>query len=501
MAKSLLPLRVSLFRMGVFVSRGETDNEVEGVAAHTMTQLMSMFPEFNMSVCWVTDGTFFGIKDEGKYTGVLGQFVANESDALLLTLPMSPEADVAVLGPPTSSSPSIIVSVTTVREFPDMILDQLFRFSADIVILLLTAITCFALVLRYSVNSRPSVVGVSAQQTEKKRVPLSLFLSAWYMIVIMLKQGQEAPNSRIATRVLLILTAIGVFFWFQVWENQMKTEMFLLDASQTVQSVDDALRMNRTAVLYSTDPSQRLLQHIAHQDPGSQIAALFRKSRIVSYSSQEDQQEIRKTLRNPDTMRQLVVIVNSFVFHVIEEMVCMMGPYEYLIGGDKIGDQLMGPWYNRLLGHGQRRPLDRRYVRIRESGMHAWFFDQIAVAAQTIRKESVQDFRACVYRSLNSYLEKVGQQKPPLDSVDVAAIADVFRLLLACLSVAAVVLLLEQLLHRIKRRKRVRPSRQESAGGEERWLQLSRTLKSRPLPLPLELAPQELTASDSKNRI
>lgn len=501
MAKSLLPLRASLFPMGVMVR--PDGHGVSGASADTVTDFISLLPDFNVSIQWVTDNAYIGLREkDGRYSGVLGQFANNESDAMLLTLPMSPDADLALMGPPTSSSPSVLVSLIDVKEYPDMILNQLFRFSADIVVLLLMAILSFAVVLKISVNRRfkeresRERQGNELQSSHQK---VSLFRSAWHMISLMLKQAQQAPDSRLATRVLLVMTAIAVFFWYQMWENQMKTEMFVFDTRSTAQSVDDALRMNLTAILYSTDPSERQLEHMARRDPKSKMASLFRSARIVS-SDLKERRELSSLLTRRDFIQKHVVIINSYVFDLAEEIICLLGPYKFLVAKDRIGDQLQGPWYNRLLRKDYQRLLDKRYVRAREFGIEGHTKRDVARMTRDLRKQSMPDLRQCVYRSLDSYLDEVSDEKPLVESVSVSGTRDVFRLLSSCLTAAIIVLVIERLIHRLNKRREMRRvtqaivretrKEQDKTENERKWNKLSDTLRQNPLPIPPSLRPQ-----------
>lgn len=175
--KKKLSLRASIFQMQAMILRGEGD-QVEGACAPIVADVLHYIPESNVTPVWSDDGTLFGIKRNGTYTGVLGQFAANASDVLLLPLPITPEADVAVMGPALSSSSSKMISLMIVSSFPNGIMKQLFRYSADTVILAIAAVLCFAFMFQKSEN-------------KVSRIRVSLFRSMWHMICLMILRPQR----------------------------------------------------------------------------------------------------------------------------------------------------------------------------------------------------------------------------------------------------------------------------------------------------------------------
>ena len=419
-----LPLRSSLFPMGVMVGRGDND-EVAGSGRHIIGNLYSYFPEFNISTKWVEDGWMFGIKVNGSYTGVLSQFATNQSDAILITLPISPEADVVDLGPATGSSPSIMISVLMVKSFPDTILDQLFRFSTEIVILLLLAIACFALLLRKS-------------ERRICKVKISLFRSAWHMISLMMLQGQEFPQSA-AARTLVLWTAIGTFFWHQIWTNEMQTEMLTYDTRQTAETVADVLRLDLTPVMFSTDPSERQLEYIARVDPNSDAAHLLERSVILTGA---DRSYVKYMAANKERMTKHVFVINGWVFSLLEEVACVVaGGAKFLVGKEKIGDQIQGPWFSRFLSPLYQQLLHKRFVMIRERGLEQKLRQECVDVARQMRVRNMPDFEACVYPSIESYLAQLNADR--VSPVIVSDVQGVFRLFSFGLLLALISLLME----------------------------------------------------------
>ena len=191
--------------------------------------------------------TLFGSKRNGTYTGVLGQIVANEGDVILLPLPALPIAEgVIEVSPALMSSGTAIVTVPRVRDDgEDEILNQLFHFKTEIVILLVVAVYCFAQIISMSEDQ----INSATKRIEK------FFEGVWKMFETMLLQANLDPVS-LAGKVLFLLTTIGIMFWYILWENEMKSDMSTYDTSEIVKDIDDLINSNLCIKLSQSDPSQ-----------------------------------------------------------------------------------------------------------------------------------------------------------------------------------------------------------------------------------------------------
>ena len=198
--------------MGNLVAIGDS-HKIEGLFGPIFMEFDGYYSEFNRSYVWVMDNTLAGYRINNTYTGVLRHLQMNLSDAMLIPSERSPEAEVSEFGEVLTTSPVVMIFPLTVSPYPDKILTQLFRFSTEIVFLLMIMTFVFALVLKKSEGVRSSGFGV--------------LNGMWHMAQMMLNQVQVSPVTT-AGRLLVLWTMIGVFFWLLTWQNQMTMEMIAL---------------------------------------------------------------------------------------------------------------------------------------------------------------------------------------------------------------------------------------------------------------------------------
>lgn len=142
-------LRIAVMLMGIMLREGDK-GALEGHAVNEFMDYVSYFKNFNTSFVWTRDGTYIGQRINNSYTGIFGLLHDGEADVFLLPLPVTPESEAIEIGPVLIASPTIIASQLKFKEYPDMILTQLFRFSAEIVALLLITMYYFARTLSRS---------------------------------------------------------------------------------------------------------------------------------------------------------------------------------------------------------------------------------------------------------------------------------------------------------------------------------------------------------------
>jgi hypothetical protein len=259
MSSPAIPMRASIYPMGQLVSIGD-ERTIGGAFGPYFQEHHDYYSEFNRTYVWVTDNTLVGRKiNATTFTGVLQQMQHNLSDACLLPNPRSPDTDVVEFGLFMTTSPVIFVSPLDIHSYPDKILTQLFRFSIDIVFLLLITMYVFARVLRKSEIRHDSVQGVLD--------------GIWHMIQMMVNQVQVSPVTH-AGRILVILTVTGVFFWLQLWQNQMKMEMIAFDTSSIIRNLDEAVAANRTLIMTKTEAATLEVEQKAFDYPDSSLGKL-----------------------------------------------------------------------------------------------------------------------------------------------------------------------------------------------------------------------------------
>jgi hypothetical protein len=307
MPSPLIPLRVSMHPMSTLVGVGD-EKKIGGPFGPFFQEHHDYYNEFNKTYVWVLDGTLTGKRlNATTFTGVLRDLQANYSDVLLLPNPRSPDTDVVEFGLPMTSSPVVMISTLDIKQYPDQILTQLFRFSMDIVILLLITMYVFARVLRRTEKSHDSVSGVLD--------------GIWHIVQMMLNQVHVEPVTH-AGRILCVITVIGVFFWLQIWQNQMKMEMVAFDTSSVVQTIEEAVETNKTLAMTRTEAAYLEVEQRAKDYPWSPLGQLHKN---VMYDGTGDQQALMKSLLKltQEILNNVVIIVSEHLKGYMEGSLCV----------------------------------------------------------------------------------------------------------------------------------------------------------------------------------
>jgi hypothetical protein len=307
-ATSLIPLRISMYPMGALISAGDGKSSAELFGRYS-DEYHSYYSEFNRSYVWVQDGSMTGQRlsdgqNRTRYTGVLRDLQANYSDVLLVPMPRSPDTEIVEFGVPMDSSPVVMTSGLDIRQYSNQILTQLFRFSIDIMLLLLFTMIVFACLLKYCEREHGTVT--------------SEFDSILHM---MLNQVQVAPATS-AGRVLVVMTMIGVYFWLLICQNQMKMEMVAFDTSSVVQTIEEAVEANKTLAMTRTEAAYLEVEQRAKDYPWSPLGQLHKN---VMYDGTGDQQALIKILLKlmQEIPNNVVIIVSEHLKGYMEGSLCV----------------------------------------------------------------------------------------------------------------------------------------------------------------------------------
>ena len=401
------PLRIMLFQMGAMITSGSFGIP-DGYAGQSFLDYSANFNEFNRSFVWNFDKTMFGNEENGTYTGVLGQIVANEGDAFILPLPMLPSAEgVIEVGPTLLSSPTVLVTVPQITKEVEKVLETLFRFSPEIVILLLLFICCFARLI----NSSEGMVRYSHGHSNQLN---RFFEGEWKILEIMLLQINLSPVTRTG-KSLLLTTLIGIMFWYTMWTNQMKADWSSVDTSKCVESLDDLLKTNLTVRLSATDPTYYLIESKAKYYPDSNVAELYR--RALTYSHKDFFGKTKNT--KPLSFDQEMVMGSAFMtsmllVRIFQTLACLIFPdVEFLVASDTFFEgSTYSPWVNPRYPTPWKRMLFKKFVRIRETGLVLYTNERIA--KDSMQPDQIKMFKEfmdpkklskqCIYHNVESYV-------------------------------------------------------------------------------------------------
>ena len=427
-------------------------NGVIGLSANTFMQFCTYFSEFNQSFVWPNygDATLFGSKRNGTYTGVLGQIVANEGDVFLLPMPVSPIAEgVIEVGPALMSSGTAIVTVPQVRDDgEDEILNQLFHFKTEIVILLVVAVYCFA-----------QIISMSEDQINSATKPIEKFLEGlWKVSEIMLLQANLDPVS-VAGKALFLLTMIGVMFWYILWGNEMKSDMSTYDTSGIVKDIDDLIKSNLSIKLSKEDPSESLMAAKARMDPESKVAKLYGKVNFIMGGDKDssyrknveeftmDQMEMVK----PDNLKKSAYISTREILQLFRSIACLaVQEVSFLIITELDFDTPFSPWLNPRYPKEWKDMLYRKFVTIREGGLVHYIWNEISKDSMEVDmlKEMKRNMpeknatRQCIFFNVASYMDSL--EHSDFTQLAVRHFKGAFILLCGCCTVALLVLILEK---------------------------------------------------------
>ena len=415
--------------MGAVVAIGDS-HKVEGLFGPMFMEFDGYYSEFNRSYVWVTDNTLAGYRINNTYTGVLRQLQMNLSDAMLIPSERSPEAGVVEFGEVLTTSPVVMVFPLTVSPYPDTILTQLFRFSTDIVCLLLIMTFVFALVLKKSEGVRSSAFGI--------------WSGMWHMMQMMLNQVQVSPVT-ISGRLLVLWTMMGVFFWLLTWQNQMTMEMIAFDTSKVIRTVSEADFTNKTPVMTRTEASTMQVEEKAAHDPDSTLGRLM--TRAEFNNEPVDPATVANGLTQ-SVLNKHVLVVSTRLLSYMEASYCAafknQNPkFDFLLGKEAIVDIFVGPWFNPSLNARSKNMLRKKSTKIRDHGLgiHINDFVDREVRAMTEILLVGQDF-GCLHRSVEAFIDKEFDHQFSVMTLD--KMSDVFLLLSCAVLGSMFVLLLEK---------------------------------------------------------
>ena len=319
---------------------------------------------------------------------------------------------------------------------PDKILTQLFRFSLNMLFLLLLLIYMFAQILSRSESKHSSETQASA------------WYSGWLMLQMLLNQAKALPVS-VAGRLLVVVTAIGVLFWLQVWQSQLKTEMVAYDTSRVVRSLADALRSHKTAAMTRTEASSTVIERLAQDQPQSVIGRLYKEA-VFNRHPTSDRNAMARLLASmtPSSVAKHIIIVSKRLLSYLQASVCgflnsAKHEYDFLVGSEVLVDIFTGPWFSHYLSDWYRSVLRKKLLRIRESGLgihFAYWTDQETkrLAATVYAGQDVE----CTHSSLDSFLKEWTPHRER-EPVELDSLADVFILLSTAFLISAAVLVIE----------------------------------------------------------
>ena len=440
-----------LFQMGAMLT-SDGVNGVSGFSAKTFMEFCSYFLEFNQSFIWPNDGdiTLFGSKKNGTYTGLLGKIVANEGDVFLLPLPVLPIAEgVIEVGPALMSSGTAIVTVPQAcDDGEDEILNQLFHFKTEIVILLVVAVYCFA-----------QIISMSEGQINSATKPIEKFLEGlWKMFEIMLLQADLNPVS-LAGKVLFLLTMTGVMFWYILWANEMKSDMSTYDTSRIVKNIDELIKSNLSIQLSQSDPSENFIAAKARMDPESKVAKLYGKVTFIMGGEDDstyrkdvqelmmDQAEVMKT----DNPKKTAYISNREILKLWQPIACVaIQEISFLVITELDFDTPFSPWLNPRYPKEWKNMLYQKFVTIREGGLVHYIWNEISKDSMEIDmlKEMKRNMpeknatRQCIFFNVASYMDSL--EHSDFTQLAVRHFKGAFILLCGCCTVALLVLILEK---------------------------------------------------------
>ena len=373
----------------------------------------------------------------------------------LYPLPVVPETEVYDLGPSIVSFPILISSVMDVRVNSDNVLKQLFRFSGEIIVLLVVSVYVLSFLLTKTEQSR----ALSIQEQERLQKTDTKFLgSLWYMVELMALQPNYEPKT-LPGRLLIVMTSIGVLFWYAIWGNLMTSDTVSYDASRTINNLDDIVRLNSSMYMIGSDPASRLLELETESDPESLIGIVMRHH--VTIVRQEKK-------KNPNQMNMMsmrgeidrlndTVLLNKGVI-TLSPMVDQFESFlcQYRSGNPKKWDhklQVAGdirlpyspfsPWYGKKIDPEVAKLTTKGIRRISESGLLQEIYKKTNQITEEVVEISVKG--ACIIRNADRYIQDLMMSPDDIGIfVSVQRISDVFQLYCYCMILCLFVFTIEK---------------------------------------------------------
>lgn len=373
----------------------------------------------------------------------------------LFPLPLVPETEVYDLGPNIVSFPIMISTVLDLRVNDDNVLKQLFRFSGEIIVLLVVSVYALSFLLTKTEKTRT----VSLKEQEHLQKTDTKFLgSLWYMVELMALQPNYEPKT-LPGKLLIVVTSIGVLFWYAIWGNLMTSDTVSYDADRLVNNLDDIVRLNTSMYMIASDPGARVMELEAQYNPESIIGLVMREyTTVVKQSDQmakssgalmSMRSEIEK-MNDTMFLNKGVMTLSPFVDQ-FESFICQyrsFNPVKWnhklqVVTDSRLPYSPFSPWYNKKLDSKIARITDTAIRKVCESGLLQEIYKQANLIAEQVLQ--IQQKGACIIHNGQKYVQDLMMSTDDIGIfVNIQRISDVFVLYCWCIVVCLVVFAVEK---------------------------------------------------------
>lgn len=361
----------------------------------------------------------------------------------LYPLPVVPETEVYDLGPSIVSFPILISSVMDIRVNPDNVLKQLFRFSGEIIVLLVLSVYALSFLLTKTEKSR----SLSIQEQERLQKTDTKFLgSLWYMVELMALQPNYEPKT-LPGKLLIVVTSIGVLFWYAIWGNLMTSDTVSYDASRTINNLDDIVRLNSSIYMVGSDPASRLLELESESDPESLIGIVMRHHvTVVKQEKKSPKRMDMMSMRGEVERLNDTVLLNKGVI-TLSPMVDQFESFlcQYRSGNQEKWDHKLqvasdarlpyspfSPWYGKKINPAVAELTTKGIRTVSESGLLQEIYKKTTQITEEVLEISVKG--ACIVRNADRYIQDLMMSPDDVGIfVSVQRISDVFQLYCYCM--------------------------------------------------------------------
>lgn len=377
-------------------------------------------------------------------------------DASLYPLPIVPETEVFDLGPSIVSFPVLISSVMDLRVNDDNVLKQLFRFSAEIIVLLVVSVYVLSFVLTKSEKSRTASI---KEQKLLEKTDTKFLGSLWYMVQLLSLQPNYEPK-KLPGKLLIVITSIGVLFWYAIWGNLMTSDTVSYDASQLINNIDDIIRLNASMFMIASDPAARMLELEAKYNPDSIVATLMNQYTTVVQQTDK----MSKTPGGPmmamrseieklnDTMFLNKGAINlSPVIDQFESFICQyrsLNPTKWnhkiqVASDPRLPYSPFSPWYGKKLDPIIAHKTTQAIRKVCESGLLMQIFKEANQIVEQVLE--IHEKGACIIRNADKYIQEIMMSVDEIGIfVSLQRISDVFQLYCCCMVLCVIVFALEK---------------------------------------------------------
>lgn len=243
-----------------------------------------------------------------------------------------------------------------------------------------------------------------------------------------------------AGRILVVLTVCGVFFWLQIWTNQMKMEMVAFDTSSSVRTLEEAEAADMKLELIRSFPETLEVEAFALRQPTSTLGRLLSKSLAKDAANNKttttgpvDSRKERMKLWGSNIATKRFRVMSRNYLRLIAQVVCVFSKaynpkIDFLIGKDVVLQIPAGPWINRILHQWIKDYVRMRTIRMTEHGFVSQFSDNVHLM-------SIQKFGAlmqgaltpCIFESVEKIIDAKFVYKT--SAIRMEQVSDVFTLL------------------------------------------------------------------------